>query len=213
MVKISTSILQSNNIQTILKLNDTNTDLLHIDVMDGMFVTNEAFSLNEIEEISKFSKKPLDVHLMVNDVNYYLDKLIELKVYSITFHFETMISLEIIKKIKNNGIKCGISVKPNTDIEKIFYLLDKIDLVLIMSVEPGLGGQAFNYNSIERIKKLKKEIVDNNYNVLIAVDGGINDTNANDLIEAGTDILVVGSYITKAENLADQINILKTKLI
>ena len=209
MIKISTSILQSNNIHTILKLNDTATDYLHIDVMDGLFVTNEAFPLSEIEEISQISKKPLDVHLMVHDVDAYLDSLIALKVHSITFHYETMVSLDTIKKIKNNGIICGISVKPTTDIEKIFYLLDKIDMVLIMSVEPGYGGQAFDYNSIERIKKLKKEIVDHHYSVSIAVDGGITNHNYRDIIHAGADILVVGSYITNSSDYRTVINELK----
>lgn len=210
MIKISTSILQSNTVQTILKLNDSDTDYLHIDVMDGLFVPNEAFSLTEIEEISTLSKKPLDVHLMVHHVDSYVDKLIEMNVHSITFHFETMISFDIIKKIRNHGIKCGISVKPKTDIEKVFYLLDKIDLILIMSVEPGKGGQEFDQNAISRIKSLKQEIINNDYSVLIAVDGGINDTNVDSVIKAGADILVVGSYITNNNDYDTQIKKIKT---
>lgn len=210
MVQLSTSVLQDHDILTIKKLNESNTDYLHIDVMDGHFVSNEAFSITEIEEVHRISIKPLDVHLMVHHVDDYVDKLIQMNVHSITFHYETMISFDTIKKIRNHGIKCGISVKPKTEIEKIFYLLDKIDFVLIMSVEPGEGGQEFDQNAIPRIKSLKQEIINNDYSVLIAVDGGINDTNLDSVIKAGADILVVGSYITSSDDIVSKINNLKS---
>ncbi len=209
MVKISTSILSFCDNDTIDKLNQTDTDYLHIDVMDGCFVKETAFSIEELKRINKRTKKPLDVHLMVFDVEKYLEVLKGLKVSFITFHYEVKKNINMIKKIKKMGIKCGISVKPNTDIKDIFSLLPYLDLVLIMSVEPGYSGQTFLSTTYEKIKIIKKEIINNKFNTLISVDGGINDKNAVKCIECGADMLVSNSFILSHNDYQAKISSLR----
>jgi ribulose-phosphate 3-epimerase len=157
----------------------------------------------------KYTSKPLDIHLMVEDVNPYLLELNTSNIEYITIHYEVLNDINLIQKIKNNHIKCGISIKPNTDIKNIFPLLETIDLVLIMSVEPGFGGQSFIDNTLSNIKVLKEEITRKKLKTLISVDGGINDIIAKQCIENGTDILVVGTYITESNNYQEKINSLK----
>jgi ribulose-phosphate 3-epimerase len=209
MVKISTSVLSKSDKKTILKLNQTNTDYLHIDVMDGLFVTNKAFSIDEIKKVSTITNKPLDIHLMVNDIESYINALQFNNIEFITFHYETITNIKIINCVKNRGIKCGISVKPNTDIKKIFNLLSEIDLVLVMSVEPGYSGQNFINSALDRIEILKNEIIRNDYQTLVAVDGGINNHNAGLCIEKGADILVSSTYITDSEDYQSRIDTLR----
>lgn len=201
MVKISVSILTKSDRETILKLNDTDIDYLHIDAMDGKFVKECNFSISQIEEVNNYTNKKLDVHLMVSNPLSYVNQLLIDKIEYLTIHYEILNNdLDIIKKIKNKGIKCGISVKPSTDIKDIFYLLDKIDLVLIMSVEPGYGGQKFLLSSLDKVRELKEEIDRRNLNIRISIDGGINNLNAKSCIEAGCDMLVSGSYIINNDN-------------
>lgn len=207
MAKISVSILTKNDRETILKLNDTDIDYLHIDTMDGKFVKEYNFPISQIEEVSNYTNKKLDVHLMVTDPLFYVEQLPIAKIEYLTVHYETLNNdLDIIKKIKNNGIKCGISVKPSTDIKDIFYLLDKIDLVLIMSVEPGYGGQKFLLSSLDKVRELKEEIDKRNLNITISIDGGINNDNARSCIEAGCDMLVSGSYIISSNDFQTAVN-------
>jgi ribulose-phosphate 3-epimerase len=211
MTKISVSILSKNDDETILNLNKTNADYIHIDVMDGKFVYPVSFSMPRIDAISKISNKKLDVHLMVENPDFYIDILSKLNVDYITFHYEVLNSnLDIIKKIKNRGIKCGLSVKPITDIKDTFYLLDDIDLILIMSVEPGYGGQDFMISVLEKVKLLREEITRRNLKTIIAIDGGINGSNAKLCTSAGCDMLVVGSYITNSNNYQLSIDSLKS---
>lgn len=196
MVKISVSILSKDDNETITKLNKTDADYFHIDVMDGKFVNNINMSISEINDLKKRIDKDMDVHLMMENPNTYIDQLNASKIEYITVHYEILNDdLMVLKKIKNKGIKCGISVKPITDIKDIFYLLDNIDLVLIMSVEPGHGGQEFLLSSLTKVKLLKEEIKRRNLKAIIAIDGGINKINAKSCIEAGCDMLVPGSYI------------------
>ncbi len=209
MVKISTSILSKNDAETIKKLDKTDTDYIHIDVMDGKFVPNQAFSIEEIKEVNKYTSKPLDIHLMVNNINDYIKEIKALNISFITFHFEVLNKDNDILKIKELGIKCGISVKPNTNIKDIFPLLDKIDLVLIMSVEPGYGGQEFIPASLQKINLLNEERKKRKLDILIAVDGGINEHNAKQCIKSGADILVVGSYITNSVNFQQKVTLLR----
>ncbi len=211
MVKISTSILsiKDNIIEKIKILNTTNTDYIHYDIMDGSFVSNTSFSFEEIKELNKYVTKPLDIHLMVQDPKSYIHFYKSMNPEYITIHYEIDNLEANIKLIKNNNIKVGVSIKPNTDIEKIYKLLDKIDLVLIMSVEPGFGGQTFIENSLDKIKKLKEYINNHNLNTVIEVDGGINDITAKSCIRMGVDILVSGSYITNSDNYQDKIELLK----
>ncbi|MFA5408780.1 MAG: ribulose-phosphate 3-epimerase [Bacilli bacterium] len=201
MVKISVSILSKNNNETILKLNDTNCDYLHIDVMDGKFVSETQFSCSRIEEISLAAKPKLDVHLMVEQPSAYIDNLPLAKVEYITIHYETLNGdISIINYIKNKGIKCGLSIKPNTDIRVLFPLLKFIDLVLIMSVEPGRGGQTFMSDTLNKVRLLKTEIIKEQVSTIISIDGGINNDNAKLCVDAGCDMLVSGSYITNSED-------------
>jgi len=211
MVKVSTSILsiKNNLIDNIKKVNETDTDFIHYDVMDGKFVPDIAFSFDSIGTINKYVTKPLDVHLMVSNPKDYINFYKSLNPEYITIHYEIDDCQQYIDIIKENNIKVGISIKPNTKVEVLYDILDKIDLVLIMSVEPGKGGQQFIDNSLIKIQKLRKYINDNNLNTLIEVDGGINDITSKKCIDSGVDILVSGSYITNSENYQEQINKLR----
>ena len=201
-MKISASLLSArDNLETITKeLNNLDIDYIHLDIMDGLFVPNTSYTDEEINLIMNITNKKLDVHLMVNDIDKYVNYYLNDNVESITFHYEAMNDINIINKIKNNGIKCGISIKPNTNVEEIYHLLPLIDKVLVMSVEPGKGGQKFIPNSLDKISKLRKKIDSLNLNVLISVDGGINNNSATQCIENGVDILVIGSALTNSEN-------------
>lgn len=204
-MKISGSILSSNDkVMAINKLNKTNIDYIHFDIMDNKFVPNRAFSILEIKKYASICKKKIDAHFMVEDPLYYLNELKDIDFEFFTFHLEVDDVDKIIKELKNTNYKIGISIKPNTNIEKLEKYLDDIDLILVMSVEPGFGGQSFIENTYNRISEIKKII--GNRNILIEVDGGINNTNINKI---DADIVVVGSFITNYENYQNQINLLK----
>ena len=204
MIKVSTSILTCNNrIQATEKLNKTNTDYIHIDYMDGIFVDNKEFTIEEIKTLSKLSTKKLDIHIMAENPEPIIQELKDLNIEYITIHYEINKPLDkIINLIHNQGYKCGISIKPKTDPKNIIEYLEKIDLVLIMSVEPGKGGQKFIPDVLNKIKELKQN------NLIIEIDGGINDTNIEELKNI-VDIVVVGSYITNSSDYNKQINNLK----
>ena len=205
-MKIATSILNSDNrIESVLNLNRTNTSYIHVDVMDGRFVEDIQFNVNEISAVNRVTKYPMDIHLMVNDPISYIVKLKDMNIEYITFHLEIRKNKEkVISKIKECGYKVGISIKPDTNLEEIMPYLKNIDLVLVMSVEPGKGGQEFLDKTVDRVLKLKKIIDENNYNIKIEVDGGINDKTITKL--NGVDIAVVGSYIIKSDNYYNRIN-------
>ncbi len=211
MVKISTSILgiKENLIENIEKLNKTSTDYIHIDIMDGKFVENTSFDFSTIKKIYEKTNKPLDIHFMVKNPYKYIEEYKILNPSYITIHYEIDNIEKYINQIKQNNIKVGISLKPNTDIEKIFSLLKDIDLVLIMSVEPGYGGQKFIESSLEKVEKLKRYISDKKLNTIIEIDGGINNENAKLCINSGVDILVSGNFITNSNNYEEKIKQLK----
>ncbi|MCI6712986.1 MAG: ribulose-phosphate 3-epimerase [Bacilli bacterium] len=204
MIKVSTSILTCNNrIQATEELNKTNTDYIHIDYMDGIFVDNKEFTIEEIKTLSKISTKKLDIHIMAENPEPIIQELKGLNIEYITIHYEINKPLnKIINLIHNQGYKCGISIKPKTNPKNIIEYLKKIDLVLIMSVEPGKGGQKFIPDVLNKIKELKQN------NLIIEIDGGINDTNIEELKNI-VDIVVVGSYITNSSDYNKQINNLK----
>lgn len=204
MIKVSTSILTCNNrIQATEELNKTNTDYIHIDYTDGIFVDNKEFTIEEIKTLSKISTKKLDIHIMAENPEPIIQELKDLNIEYITIHYEINKPLDkIINLIHNQGYKCGISIKPKTDPKNIIEYLEKIDLVLIMSVEPGKGGQKFIPDVLNKIKELKQN------NLIIEIDGGINDTNIEELKNI-VDIVVVGSYITNSSDYNKQINNLK----
>lgn len=202
-MKISTSILNmEKDIKNLEELNKTSTDYIHLDIMDGKFVDNFSDMYDFIKD-NKINKL-LDIHLMVEDVHSYIEKYSNLNPEYITFHIEVGNTLSLIKKIKDKNIKVGLAISPNTDILELEPYLKYIDLILIMSVEPGLGGQKFlenTYIKLEKINELKKD-----YSFQIEVDGGINFNNCKTI---NADIIVVGSYITKSDNYQKMIDTLK----
>lgn len=206
MIKISPSILSSKDrIDSIHKLNNTNADYLHIDVMDGIFVPNTQMPIDEIIQFEKHSNIPLDIHLMVANPIEYINHLSNKNIEYITIHIEIDKDInDLINKIKSLGYKVGLSVKPNTSIKELIPYLDKIDLVLIMSVEPGFGGQQFMPKSLVKAQELRKI----NKDITIEIDGGIKDTNI-DEVKKYIDIAVVGSYITNSNDYNEAINNLK----
>lgn len=209
-MQISTSILNSDKrVEAVSKLNHTNTSYIHIDVMDGKFVADTQFNkINEINAINIVSKYPLDIHLMVENPIEYVNKLNNMNIEFITFHIEVEKDInKLIEQIKEKKYKVGIAVKPNTEINKLKPYLDKIDMILIMSVEPGKGGQPFIPTTTNRIKEVKELI--KGKNILIEVDGGINDETIIKVQDAN--IVVVGSYIINSDNYQHQIKKLLNK--
>lgn len=206
-MKISASFLSIKDDikENISKLTDTDIDLLHLDIMDGKFVTNKTFSIDEIKEIINY-KKPLDIHLMVSDVYKYIDDFKTLKPEYLTIHYEACDDImEVISYINKLNIKVGLSIKPKTKIEEIVPYLPFIDLVLLMSVEPGKGGQEFIKETVSKLDKLSSLKGD----YLISVDGGINKDTIKLINKA--DIAVVGSYLTNG-NYEENLNKLKESI-
>lgn len=213
-MQVSTSILsiKDNFFDNVKVLDQSGSNYIHLDIMDGLFVHNKTWQYDDIQECMKELHTPLDVHLMVYDLDYYINKYAMLKPDYITFHYEATKEVsKYISTIKDKNIKVGLSIKPNTKVDNIIPFLDKVDLVLIMSVEPGAGGQKFITNSCDKIKALKEIRELYNYNYLIEVDGGINSDTIKLVTEAGVDIVVSGSYITNSDNYQEQINTLKSE--
>lgn len=203
MLSVSILGIKENIKENIKSLDNENINYFHIDIMDGKFVENTTWKYEEVKENLENTTKPKDVHLMVNNPKKYIKQYISLKPEIITFHYEaTNNPIELIKYIQKYKIKAGISIKPNTEVEVLKDILEYVDLVLVMSVEPGKGGQEYIENSTNKINKLKDLREKNNYNYLIEVDGGINDITKEKAKNA--DILVVGSFITKG-NYKEQI--------
>ncbi|NQU73115.1 MAG: ribulose-phosphate 3-epimerase [Candidatus Omnitrophica bacterium] len=189
----------------IKKVQAAGVDWLHIDVMDGHFVPNITIGPVVVKSIKKVSDLPLDVHLMIKDPQKYIDPFVEAGSDIITFHIETVKDPEgIIRLIKNSGKKVGVSIKPKTKVASIQPILDKVDLVLIMSVEPGFGGQGFIESAVPKIQELRKIYTGN-----ISVDGGINDKNAGMVIQAGANVLVAGNYVFSSKDVNDAIRRLR----
>ena len=172
---------------------------IHIDVMDGVFVPNISFGFPVMKPIRKASNKVLDVHLMIVDPEKYVAQFAEAGADIVTFHYEaTQTPREAIRLIRESGAKVGISIKPKTPVEVLRELLPEVDLVLIMSVEPGFGGQSFIEGSTDKVRELRKMIDEAGLDVTIEIDGGVSAANAGKLYEAGCDALVAGSAVFKA---------------
>ena len=205
MKEVSGSFLSNNDkFYEINRLNNSNVDYIHFDVMDGKFVSNKNITVSELPKLIDNVKKKIDIHFMVSNPDKYIEKICYYNIEYITIHYEIKNLEDYIDKIKDYGFKVGIAVKPETDIEKIYYLLDKINLVLIMSVEPGKSGQKF-IDVSDKINKLKQEIINRKLNVKISVDGGINEEVLTYVKEA--DILVSSSFILS--DLDKNVDILK----
>ena len=212
-MELSVSILgiKDNICDRIKELNKLDIDYLHIDVMDGRFVENETDTYEAIEKKLSENKRKLDVHLMVDDVREYIERYKKLKPEYITFHYEVNDDINsIIELIKANNIKVGISIKPATDPYLLLPYLDKIDLVLIMTVEPGKGGQKFMKDMKYKIDDLVNIRNEKNLQYKISVDGGINDNTIKDV--KNVDVAVVGSYITSSKNYEKTIKCIKEKI-
>ena len=214
-VKISPSILGgsfSNIERIILDLNQSKAEYIHFDVMDGDFVPNLTFGPKFISNVRKFSNKVFDVHLMINRVEKFLDDYIRAGSDIITFHIEINEGIEnIIKKIKAQGIKCGLAIKPKTSWSEIQPYLKHIDQVIIMTVEPGFGGQEFMNDQVDKIKNISNFIKLNNLRVGIEIDGGINFETGQTCVEAGANILVAGSFLFNQGDLIAATNSLSDK--
>lgn len=204
-MELSVSILNSKDKKEMInKLNNTNISYIHMDVMDGKFVSQNTLLYQELRELSLLSNKRLDVHLMMDNPEEYINNIKDLNnIENITVHLEIDKDIKkILSMIKSLGIKRGISIKPTTDINELLPYLNDIDLILVMTVEPGLGGQPFIETSTTRLKEIKKLIKDKD--ILIEVDGGINNNTINLVKDA--DIVVVGSYITCNDDPISKIN-------
>ena len=207
---ISPSILGGSfaNMQdTIKRIDRSKAEYIHFDVMDGDFVPNLTFGPQFISNVRSFSKKIFDVHLMINRVGKFLDEYIKAGSDIITFHLEIDEDInDLITKIKNNNIQCGIAIKPATPWENLKPYLDNIDQIIIMTVEPGFGGQKFMDDQISKITQLKKYLLDNQYQIDLEIDGGVNFETGKKCIDAGANILVAGSFLFKQEDLTQATN-------
>lgn len=210
-MKVSVSILGLNDRKKAISLlNNTNCDYIHIDVMDGSFVPNKQFTTEEINNLEIISKKKFDVHLMVDNPRKYIENLDISNIEYIIVHSEIDKDInELLDLIKSYNIKCGLSIKPNTDISILTPYLNKLDLILVMSVEPGFSGQEFISNSLDKVSKLKQIIKNNNLDIVMAIDGGINGSNASLVKKSGIDMVVSGSYVTNSLDYQDKINDLR----
>lgn len=206
-MKISGSILKiKNDKNRIEEIIDSGIDYLHLDVMDGIFVDNISLQYNECDKIKELFKIPLDIHLMVQNPINYIKDFIKLEPKYISFHIEAKDIDKCIDYIKKTNTLVGLAINPTTKLEKILPYLEKVDLILVMSVEPGYGGQAFINSSLERISYLNEYRIKNNLKFKIEVDGGINIDN---IKQINSDIVVIGSGITDSDNYKEQVNRIK----
>ncbi|MEM7575412.1 MAG: ribulose-phosphate 3-epimerase [Bacteroidota bacterium] len=191
-------------------LNDSEADWFHLDVMDGRFVPNISFGMFIVEQIKRDAKKPLDVHLMIEDPDRYLKAFAEAGADHITVHAEACTHLNrTVQAIKELGCKAGVALNPHTPLSVLEYVLEELDIVLIMTVNPGFGGQKFIYQSIPKLRACKDLITIHNSSAIIQVDGGIGLQNAQKVLEAGAQCLVAGSAVFKADKPAQVITDLK----
>ena len=195
-------------------VNQSEADWFHLDVMDGVFVPNISFGMPVISAMAKHAKKPLDTHLMIVDPDRYIKTFADLGVYSLSVHFEACTHLHrTMQAIKNEGMKAGVALNPHTPISVLEDTIQDIDIVIVMSVNPGFGGQAFIENTYQKVAQLKSLIESKGSSALIEIDGGVNADNAKKLVEAGADILVAGSFVFKSENPTETIKNLKQKVM
>ena len=196
--------------QEIKAICEAGCDLVHVDVMDGHFVPNLTIGPVVVEPVSKASSKPLDIHLMVENNNFFVDLFAPLKPKHLSFHIESeKHPHRLIQKIRSLGISPAITLNPHTKVEDIEYLIEDLDMVLLMSVNPGFGGQKFIPSVIEKVKKLKELIKKKNPNCLIEVDGGVSDKNIKELKDAGVDVVVAGSFVFGSGDYKKAIDSLK----
>lgn len=210
---VSPSLLAANFIDLksdIAMLNQSEADWLHLDVMDGVFVPNISFGFPVIESVAKICQKPLDVHYMIVKPERYISQTAKLGAMMMNVHYEACTHLHrTIQEIHDSGMKAGVTLNPSTSVCMLEDIIEDVDMVLLMSVNPGFGGQKFIENTIQKVKRLRQMIQQSSSKALIEVDGGVQEKTAPRLVEAGVDVLVSGSYIFKAANPISVIHDLK----
>ena len=210
---ISPSLLSADfaNLERDVKmLNESSADFIHLDIMDGVFVPNISFGMPVVEAVSRHSEKPLDVHLMIVEPERYTEQFARLGANVITIHQEATRHLHrAVQQIKARKVKAGVSINPATPVSSLEDIIADIDLVLVMSVNPGFGGQAFIDNTYKKLARLREMIELSGSKALIEVDGGVNDRNAAARFDAGADILVAGNYVFKSPDPKAAIDLLK----
>ena len=216
MVKIAPSILSADFSElgkAIEKLEKGNADMVHIDVMDGSYVPNISFGTPIIKSIRGLTKLPFDVHLMINNPSKYVKEFAEAGADIITLHWEADVHIDrTINLIKSLGIKCGVVLNPATPVDVLKYILPELDMVLLMSVKPGFGGQKYINYTTDKIKDLKKMISSQGLSTLIEVDGGIDSKNIKEIVLAGADIVVAGSAVFKENKVEENIKLLRESI-
>lgn len=191
-------------------INDSDADWFHIDIMDGVFVPNISFGMPVLRDIVKHATKNIDVHLMIVDPDRYIETFAKLGANVLTVHYEACTHLHrTLQAIKAEEMQAGVALNPHTNIALLEDVINDIDLVCVMSVNPGFGGQSFIENTYDKVMALKRLIIEKGSNTLIEIDGGVTDKNARQLKDAGADVLVAGSYVFKSDNPSDTISGLK----
>lgn len=212
-MKVSPSLLSAdfcNLAKDIEMINASEADYLHLDIMDGVFVPNISFGFPVIKDLHKICNKPLDVHLMIVEPQKFIAEVKGIGAEIMNVHYEVCSHLSrVVQQIKEAGMKAGVTINPATPVSVLEDIICDVDLVLIMSVNPGFGGQKFIENSVKKVRQLRQLINQSGSHAVIEVDGGVNETTGAALAAAGADILVAGNYVFKAENPLDKISTLK----